>query len=555
MLAPPAASPSPATAGAGARACATLSMESIPEAGVECSRVLVTGCPAHANAPSGAAVHVLGASSSGDRATAASPPSESIPQDAGSCTPLAETSNASRRWTVIHSGFDELVPPLFSLLVTRYITWCDAMEVLFQRRTGMRLRTPIVVARAQVKDVGPLSLPFQPLMDVASDAVRHSFSAYCPFGSSALTSTLAMAKKSVLPAPRVAEWLSTLRALPLPLQPASAAAQDAATPLTVRTSRRVRTFVLTNSSYNHASILLNAAYGNDWQSLFDLIIVDARKKSFFNPTPPPSALQASAPGSGSAWGGQLPISSARPGGTRASLVRGASAQSLLASQSSSSTSFRPVNTRTGRIMTASDAITVRPGGGVPSSSTPGISRPASFRRQRIGSSTSAATSPVDPAAASADARSRAPSILTTPEVLDLSRHTVFSGGTVAELRATLEAYAYLPAPRGAETSDSSPAVGRDAPPTPPLPPLPPPPPTPVRVCYMGDHLLQDVLSPVSVGWSCVAVWQPLTAAAAFATGSGLPLSMTTMPTARPKSFSKLQLRRSRSDLGVAVASM
>ncbi|CAF1027085.1 unnamed protein product [Didymodactylos carnosus] len=41
-------------------------------------------------------------------------------------------------------------------------------------------------------------------------------------------------------------------------------------------------FVITNSKYNYTELLINYAFGSDWHSLFDLIIVSSKKPTFFD---------------------------------------------------------------------------------------------------------------------------------------------------------------------------------------------------------------------------------------------------------------------------------
>jgi hypothetical protein len=43
----------------------------------------------------------------------------------------------------------------------------------------------------------------------------------------------------------------------------------------------IRTFLVTNSKTDYATLLLNYSFGEDWRSVFDIVIMNARKPLFF----------------------------------------------------------------------------------------------------------------------------------------------------------------------------------------------------------------------------------------------------------------------------------
>jgi hypothetical protein len=44
----------------------------------------------------------------------------------------------------------------------------------------------------------------------------------------------------------------------------------------------LKAFLLSNADYEHVDLLMTYAYGSDWLSLFDLVVVNARKRTFFD---------------------------------------------------------------------------------------------------------------------------------------------------------------------------------------------------------------------------------------------------------------------------------
>jgi hypothetical protein len=55
-----------------------------------------------------------------------------------------------------------------------------------------------------------------------------------------------------------------------------------ATALTSPDVTGVRLFLVTNSRLDYSKVLMSFSFGDDWDSLFDVTIVDAKKPAFFS---------------------------------------------------------------------------------------------------------------------------------------------------------------------------------------------------------------------------------------------------------------------------------
>ena len=68
----------------------------------------------------------------------------------------------------------------------------------------------------------------------------------------------------------------------------------------LRTKHNIFLFALTNAGFDHANALMKYSYGDDWVSLFDIVIVSAGKKKFFAAPPASTTTATTAAGGKSA---------------------------------------------------------------------------------------------------------------------------------------------------------------------------------------------------------------------------------------------------------------
>ena len=50
-------------------------------------------------------------------------------------------------------------------------------------------------------------------------------------------------------------------------------------------ARPVRLFVLSNADFEHVNGFMSYSYGGDWLTLFDLVVVNAKKRTFYEDSP------------------------------------------------------------------------------------------------------------------------------------------------------------------------------------------------------------------------------------------------------------------------------
>ena len=435
----------------------------------------------------------------------------------GAASTAAANASAKPRYGSTFTGFDEIVPPLVALLVSRYDAW------LARNGNGIALTLHSLEAQAakleavlQSPDGGGMaSSPSQPLppldgvsnstsssgsdsppsssspspavdytfiSDSVQAAYRFVYSAYCSFGFGSLLKDGKALDAALQKHPKTRSLLTALRRLPLPALPLPTAQLPSPPALSQRAgvsaagggpvrTRRLRTFLLTNSSLDHASSCLKHALGADWLDLFDAVFVDAQKRRLFQDTVAGCA--------GDIGGGN----------------------------------------------SATDS-----GDGVPSSSTPALRPPVSVasggaagavagRRPSSGGGGGNSVAPAAPLVG-ADSSSQGalgegghgrPSNVTiiTGSVADLARTKVWSAASLRDLHATLASYAYA----GTCEAGGGRAASTAAEP----PDLPA-----ARVLYFGDHILHDVIGPaVAAGWDTIAV---MPAIAALASAAALPFS-------------------------------
>jgi hypothetical protein len=351
------------------------------------------------------------------------------------------------------------------------------------------MRPTHAAAKAALAAGRPPRRPGSPPVDYAflaealQAAHRFVYSGYCSYGFSSLWNSL---DAYVDKRPATKSWLAGLRKLPLPQLPAAAgvaatasgavavdvttgdgAAADSGAGLAAAASlaltgraRRLRTFIVTNASWEHLAPALRHAYGPDWLDLFDAVFIEARKRTLFGA----AAAPAAGVGEGSGAGfddddseGHTNSSSSSGGSGARGMIGGARGGKAAAPTSAP---LRPIDPKTGRMM-------------APVSGRPVLRTVA------------------DPAAAGGQAL-----------VADLSASKVWTGGSLADIVATLREAAAAPVPLDGSAPPSSAAAG-------------------VRVCYVGDHMQQDVAGPAtSAGWTTVAVLPALEALAAVAGAEG-----------------------------------
>lgn len=336
--------------------------------------------------------------------------------------------------------------------------------------------------QSQARAQGSSPVDYSFLAECAQAAHRFIYSAYCNYGFHALWRDL---DSFVEKRPATKAMLQSLRKMPLPLLPAprpgtdaglteEGAAESAAVgacdkppaplsgpavaTLTGR-SRRLRTFILTNASWDHMAPALRHALGPDWLDLFDAVFVEGRKRTLFAAPQQQRAAEAAraipAVASASGYGGfggdedEGPTSGGGGAGARPGV--GAYGRTRAAAAPPSASQLRPFDVKTGRPM--QPAV---PGGRLMLKQSP-----------------------------------------EGGHVADLSLTKVWAGGSLADISATLSEYA----PAGAQLPAPAATSGATAP-----PPSSSSPRSAIRVCYMGDHVQQDIAGPASsAGWTTVAI--------------------------------------------------
>ena len=320
-------------------------------------------------------------------------------------------------------------------------------------RNSRRRSRAAAAAAAPAAGSRPVDYSF--LADAAQVAHRFVFSGYCSYGFHALWRDLdAVTEKR----PATRQLLQALRKLPLPLlqQPAAAAPAggdlDAASPSSLAAahaalggrSRRLRTFILTNASWQHLAPAMRHALGADWLDLFDIVLTEARKRSMFQGPPAaagPPADRVTPPGAGVAPGGGAGSGSGGSGGSGLALDAasgfldddgpaggGADARPALSGRGSPAPQLpaachplRPLDARTGKV----------------------IERDASGRRIAL-----------RPSAASSGG-----GLVADPAV-----SKVWAGGSLQDLLATLREHAYIAAAAPHEHAAAAAASSQPAPP-------------------------------------------------------------------------------------------
>ena len=311
-------------------------------------------------------------------------------------------------------------------------------------------------------------------------AHRFVYSGYCNYGFHSLWRDL---DSYVEKRPATKAFLQTLRKLPLPLLPAHpvqspsldapaaasspSQAEGAAVSALTGKSRRMRTFILTNSSWDHVAPALRHAYGPDWLDLFDAVFLEGRKRQMFA-----AALTCAGGGGANGIVGSAGAAAAAADGFSADDEEG------LTAGGSSGAAARAINGRSRHAV----------GGGAPTA--PPL-RPVDAKTGRLMSPHGAGGKPLLWPSAAGDGAT----------VADLSATKVWTGGSLSDVVATLKEHAFAPlsVPElqpSSSSSASAPVAGADV-----GAPL-----TDVRVVYVGDHVQQDIVGPaVAAGWATVAV--------------------------------------------------
>ncbi len=80
-------------------------------------------------------------------------------------------------------------------------------------------------------------------------------------------------------------WLRELRKLPS-TAPALRPAGGAQPPFAAAKPRNLRLFILSNADFEHVNAFMSYSYGGDWLTLFDLVIVNAKKRTFYEDISP-----------------------------------------------------------------------------------------------------------------------------------------------------------------------------------------------------------------------------------------------------------------------------
>mmetsp|Transcript_20072 Transcript_20072/g.37310 ORF Transcript_20072/g.37310 Transcript_20072/m.37310 type:complete len:745 (-) Transcript_20072:255-2489(-) len=139
-------------------------------------------------------------------------------------------SKSTKRFLVLHTGFEQILAPLLVAL----------LRELSEEQQANRAE------RLQV-------------LDEVKTTAMFIQSRFCSYG---LETALSQPGNLVVrPDKRVKTWLSKLKS-------------RAGTHL----------FLLTNSDWEHADLVMSQLYGEKWPQLFDLVVVSASKRRFFDPT-------------------------------------------------------------------------------------------------------------------------------------------------------------------------------------------------------------------------------------------------------------------------------
>lgn len=355
------------------------------------------------------------------------------------CAPLPGFPGSTERFSTLHTCFERPLGPLFATLVSKTDELVAAAPAA---RGGPAWRgsrisdgasgAAVPAANSGVPGVDRSAANYSTVADDLAAAFRFIYSAFAKDGFASILSDPSM---FVRRQQHVRAWLARL------------------------SQQGVRLFALTNADFDHANSLMSHAYGEDWTTLFDVVVVNAKKRAFFS-SPPKAATDGRSPAG---------LVRRTPGGARSPALGGAGGKSGGGSQSGLRP-FLEINPATKEV----DRKRRGCGG-----STPQLRRGSVYTGGNLWGLMAFMEDELVVGSQRTACSRAGGSTVSDPEAGSDSGHASGADESKEDVKSHERSSA-----KCSSTQATAPGV---------------------RVCYFGDHILQDVVGVQKCGWDAVAV--------------------------------------------------